>query len=57
MNGKFHGYGMKQLPDGALFRGYWKKGKMHGKAELRFPDGDIYIGNFHKNKFQKEGNF
>lgn len=55
LEGKFHGYGEKQMPNGVVYKGYWASGQMEGKGKLSFPDGDIYLGVFKDNKFEGEG--
>ena len=33
-NGKYHGYGVVELPDSSIYKGQFKEGKYHGNRSL-----------------------
>ena len=43
-NGKYHGQGISNYPDGSKYEGKWKDGEKHGQGKLTSPGGDKYVG-------------
>lgn len=43
-DGKPHGQGQMQWPDGRRYVGQWEAGHPHGKGSIHWPDGKVYQG-------------
>ncbi len=43
-NGKFHGYGTENYPNGNKYVGEFKNGKHHGSGTVNYHDGVKYEG-------------
>ena len=51
LNGKKHGNGTYNFPDGANYVGEWKDGYREGDGAYTFKSGKRKVGKFKKNKF------
>jgi hypothetical protein len=47
-NDEAAGFGLKNFPDGGLYKGEFKKGFRHGYGCMYYPDGSIHIGKWYK---------
>ena len=49
-NGRQHGQGSYQLPNGYRYEGDWVKGEILGQGRATFPNGSVYEGQFAEGK-------
>ncbi len=49
------GYGEMKLPDGSVYKGWFKNGKMHGSGIRYYRRGDVYLGWFAEGLREGEG--
>ncbi len=49
------GYGELRLPDGTVYKGWFKNGKMHGSGICYYRRGDVYLGWFVQGLREGEG--
>ncbi len=49
------GYGELRLPDGTVYKGWFKNGKMHGSGICYYRRGDVYLGWFVEGLREGEG--
>ena len=56
-DGKFHGQGIFNYPDGTIYKGKWKDGNKQGKGTLTFLYGDKYEGEWKDNKKNGQGKY
>lgn len=53
--GRRHGHGVVEYPDGSHYRGNFENGDFHGHGTLTWTDGGFYVGNWVQGEMQGPG--
>ncbi|MGQ0655690.1 MAG: C13 family peptidase [Betaproteobacteria bacterium] len=54
-DGKYHGHGRLQDPDGRRYVGEFAHGRFHGQGRAEMPNGDLYEGEFRDGELTGQG--
>ncbi len=57
LDGKRHGFGQQDWPDGAQYIGHWDNDMTNGRGRFRYSDGDVYDGEWVDDKANGYGEY